>query len=577
MVPLRAADGMRFALCFPLLLALPRSLPGEWWKARDARLEVYAEGSAKRALDLYHEMRRTALALATAMGPLPDSAPAVRVVVFGRARDFQPYRPGVTTKGFYQSGPERNYILLLGTAEDALRAGRHEYAHLVLNHTAGRLPQWLEEGLAEFYSTIGWERNGLQVGRVLPGHIALLRAVAWLEVGFFTQPRDAIAGRLTDVETGIYYAQSWALAHYLLHAAGVRGGVRQFTGYLAEGLSQEAAFEKAFGRTIGEALRETRKYVEADRFRVAVVRPGPPPAWEDPPVTRVDEAEMLAVRADLFAVTGRPAGARRLYEEFVRRAPRDPRAVTGLGLVALREGQFEEARARLEEAIRLGSTEAATHFEYAMLLRDQRGPEELVVKNLREAVRLNPSFAEAWFVLGTMALRRNQPWEAVEALERAAEILPRQAVFWENLARALLAAGQREPARGAARRAAAAARNTQESELARAVLREAEGRDATPPAAGPRVVIPGSWSVPQAPETAEGRLVAVDCSGPAVRFEIESGERRLRLEAADPGAVKSTDPLGAPREIRCGPQVPPAPVRAGFDPRARRLLTLEFR
>jgi tetratricopeptide (TPR) repeat protein len=521
-------------------------------------------------------MRRTARALELVLARPPESAPPVRVVVFASEREFGRYRSGRATKGFYQSAPERDYILLVGSGEETLRAARHEYAHLVLNHTAGRLPQWLEEGLAEFYSTLEWGGGGLQVGRVIPAHIALLRRAAWIEEDAFKQPKELLAERMGEADAVVYYAQSWALTHYLMQGAGARGGVWRMVELLGEGLSQEAAFEKAFGRRLGQALREAREYVESSRFRVSAAPAGRAPQWEDPPAAKVDEGEMLAVRSDLFIAMGRVEEARRLYEEFLRRSPGDARAVAGLGLVAMREEKWEEARARLEEAIRLGSTEAATHFEYAMLLRDKGGSEELVLKNLREAVRLNPSYAEAWFLLGTMALRRNQPWEAVEALERAVEILPRQSVFWENLARALLAARQKDAARRAALRAVAEARTGQESALARAALREAEGGEQNGVRRGAAVVTPDSWSAPQAPARVEGRLVAVDCAGGAVVVEIESDGRRVRLEAAA-GGVRSGDPLGAGREIRCGRQDPAPVVRAGYDPDGMKLLTLEFR
>lgn len=567
---------MRLAFCFLLLLAVPRSLPGEWTKVREGRLEVYAEGGDKKALGMYGEMRRAAGALELVLARPPESAPPVRVVVFAGEREFRRYRSGRGTKGFYQSGPERDYILLAGTGEETLRAARHEYAHLVLNHTAGRLPQWLEEGLAEFYSTLEWGAGGLQVGRVIPAHIALLRREAWIEEEAFKQPKELLSDRMDEAQLGVYYAQSWALTHYLMQSAGARGGVWRMVELLGEGLSQEAAFDKAFGRSLRQALAEARQYVESNRFRVGVAPVGRAPQWEDPPVAPVDEGEMLAVRADLFIATGRVEEARRLYEEFLRRSPGDARAVAGLGLVAMREEKWEEARARLEEAIRLGSTEAVAHFEYAMLVRDRGGAEEVVLKNLREAVRLNPSYAEAWFLLGTMALRRNQPWEAVEALERASEILPRQSVFWENLARALLAARQKDAARRAALRAVAEARNGQESALALAALKEAEGGSQNEERRGAGVRTPDSWSAPRAPASVEGRLVAVDCAGGAVAVEIESDGRRVRLEAAA-GGVRSAGPLDAAREIRCGKHDPAPAVRAGYDPQGMKLLTLEFR
>jgi hypothetical protein len=96
------------------------------------------------------------------------------------------------------------------------------------------VPRWLDEGLADFYSTIQFDSvdGSVRIGDTIRGHQARLR-------GGLIIPLDRLlsAGGDSHIFGGdmrdqlLFYAQSWALVHYLtLGHDGKRDG--QMSGYL---------------------------------------------------------------------------------------------------------------------------------------------------------------------------------------------------------------------------------------------------------------------------------------------------------------------------------------------------------
>ena len=63
-----------------------------------------------------------------------------------------------------------------GKRDEMLRTIFHEYVHLVIDNVSDGLPLWLNEGLAEYYSTflVDAAGTGALVGRAIPAHLELL-------------------------------------------------------------------------------------------------------------------------------------------------------------------------------------------------------------------------------------------------------------------------------------------------------------------------------------------------------------------------------------------------------------------
>ena len=89
----------------------------------------------------------------------------------------------------------------------------HEYTHLELG-TEG-MPLWLNEGLAEFFQNTEIRDKDVLVGQPSPDNIIYLRQHRLIPLPMLFQV-DANSPYYHEEEKGsVFYAESWALTHYL--------------------------------------------------------------------------------------------------------------------------------------------------------------------------------------------------------------------------------------------------------------------------------------------------------------------------------------------------------------------------
>ena len=409
---------------------------GGWGVWTGGGLTIYTnagEGEARRVAAGLAEMSE---AMGAVWGPLPEMAPPARVYVFKDMAGLRAMGARGFSKGFFQSGPDYDVIAVLGGEGDTVRSARHEYVHRVLHRTARRVPSWMEEGLAEMYSTLGRDGERWVVGLPVAAHVEMLRRLGW--VGLEELARMPEDPRTWDRAEGVirYYGQSWAVVHYL--AVGSERAER-FAGLLRRvqaGEEVEAALQAEYGMGGEAAVAEARVRVESGRM---VVRRMAGAAGRGSKVEGqwrlLDEEEAGVVLAELAVATGQ-RGSDEEYLRTLRRAAKgSARAKVGVGLLALRKGAKEEAERQFRAAVAEGVEEPAAWFELAMLVRDREGATAEVVRMLQRVVELNPAHGEALYLLAMEEQRAGRGEAAAGLLEQAVGALPRQFVFREALAR----------------------------------------------------------------------------------------------------------------------------------------------
>jgi len=557
------APPLLLVLALPLVPALPAE--SRWISLRSPHFELYTDagpGTGRRLLERFEQIHRVFRGFkpGASGSPLP-----VRVFLFSSEEGFHRFAIGRTTAGFFQSGPERNYIVMRVSGDQTGRIACHEYVHLVLHHSGARLPRWLEEGAAEFYSTLEAGPTKLFVGRTIPVHLQTLRHGAWLPADVFTSVGQDSPYYSVPGKAGIFYAQSWAFSHMLNLASGYREGTPRFAELLEEGVPVVEGFRIAYGKPIAAALDDLSGYVASGGFPIVELEPPPPEeARISEPVVLSDLAARMA-RSELLLETGAREAAEREYQRMAGEPSASPEVETALGVLALSRRDHAEARRHLERAIELGGRDAHTFFEYAMLLRDTGGGSEEIVRNLRQAVQVNPKHAEAQFALATMLAAGGAHAEAVEHIEAAAAIQPRKTYLWHALALSYHQLGQQEKALRSARHSLHAADTDQEREMAMAAIRLAGTPRAALAPDRPPVSVPESWQPKRGDSRLEGALEGIDCLGASARFHIRAGGRMVSLLLAEPRELETGN--GKPFEFRCGPQKP-RPVSVEYNARS---------
>src|SRR6185436_8154422 len=206
------------------------------------------------------------LALAKFDSPVPTT-----VVVFRNSSSYKPFNPK-NFSGYFQKGPDVNYITM--TAEGRASAFSiiyHEYVHFMLNNTTGNIPDWFNEGLAEYYSTFLIEDDRkVHVGELIPDHLQTLRQGKLYPLRTLFAVNHESPEFDEGKKRGMFYAESWALVHFLmLGSNGQR--VDQMGKYLqliAANTPTAEAFKLAFQTEMESLEKELKRYIQSDTFRV---------------------------------------------------------------------------------------------------------------------------------------------------------------------------------------------------------------------------------------------------------------------------------------------------------------------
>ena len=139
--------------------------------------------NALRDVALELEQFRAVLGRLSSNGQPAPTAPTM-VYVFGTRKAFEPFLPmrngsPAALGGYFQRDVDTNTIAFSteGFADEAAVVF-HEYSHLLVGTAVRSIPVWLNEGLAEYYSTFSLKSGGkgANIGLAIPRHVQLLRS-----------------------------------------------------------------------------------------------------------------------------------------------------------------------------------------------------------------------------------------------------------------------------------------------------------------------------------------------------------------------------------------------------------------
>ncbi|HEU4427599.1 MAG TPA: hypothetical protein VFT98_02500, partial [Myxococcota bacterium] len=307
------------ALAFGACARIPMRPRGDWLRADTPHFEIASGLSARRTRELGARLERfQAVALAFYELPEPRVAVPTRVLLLPRARNFAALRPRREFSGFFQPAAHANFLAIDASADEAgVQIAQHELVHLLqISAERAPAPAWVREGLADLLATARFAGGEAEIGRPPEGHLALARA-APLPFAAVLGAQDVL--RWERRELAAFYAQSWALAHYLHLGKGAPppGALRRYLAQLEAGRSAEDACRAAFERAPEQLERDVLAHLERrtlPRMRV------PAPAPLEPrriPLRALADADRDALLGDVALALG---------ERRLRRADRWLRA-----------------------------------------------------------------------------------------------------------------------------------------------------------------------------------------------------------------------------------------------------------
>src|SRR5215217_3833645 len=544
--------------------------------------------------------------------PVPST-----VVVFKSDSSYAPFKPGPNIAGYFQPGPDVNYITLTTEVrgqQDPFSVIFHEYTHLLVENTFADVPLWFNEGLAEYYSTFTiTDDQKVRLGTPIGSHVFLLRESKMLQLRTLFEVDHKSPHYNETKKQGIFYAQSWALMHYLI--IGKAGKIEQlgkFMELLTAKKPLEQAFQQAFGTPMEVMEKELRDYVKKDRYNVLdghfESKIELDTTNQAAPLT---EAEAQAYLGDLLAHSRRK-DAYTYLEKALKLDPDLGMAHASLGMMYFYEGKVKEAQASLERAVAANSQNYLAHYYYAFTLSrsnpDGNGftPEVAakVREHLQKAIALRSDYLEPYSLLAFVSVMTGQGLdEAIASMKRVLSISPGRHDFMNMLAQLYLRKQDFKSARPLLEQvvksnASEEDRNhaqqlldgigTYESAMGQIEEAKKRGLDVrsetvitqtvpeqpTDPSSYLREVL----RVPKDGETQlQATLVKIECSAKGVVFVVRSGTQLLRLttKTFDDIEITTYDPKSG-AEITCGARNPESTVVVCYLPNSNVLKSIEF-
>jgi tetratricopeptide (TPR) repeat protein len=436
--------------------ALPRR--DDWIELRTANFTLFTHAGEQNTRRIAADLERLRDVLAQlAPGVALNSPTPTYIYVFKNGAAFRPYqriyagRP-LESGGFFLSTQLANYVAINGDQRGDERAIiYHEYLHYVLRNQYASLPLWLNEGLAEYYSTFEATSTEAKIGLPVVEHIVWLRKNPLIPLASLFAVEEGSKEYNESSRRGGFYAQSWALVHYLISGNPERR--RQASEYLRlaqAGTPPDQIFRRAFGTDPATLERELHKYVQGYLFNFtkAPIRPEANLAMEARPMAWADVLYRLGLLLADLDESHRAAAAEHFRAALAER-PDHGQALAGLGYLEELAGRPREAGAWYEKAVKLAPGDFLVQYLHANHQMENPGPDSLRVARaaLTKAVALRPDFGEAWARLGyTYHADETVPPEAVQALETAHRLLPSRMDVAHNLAVVYARYGERQRA-----------------------------------------------------------------------------------------------------------------------------------
>ena len=557
-----------------LLLAL--SLPMIGWAKSETWVEVRSphftvitnsnEKQARRVADQFERMRSVFHTLFPKIQI--DNLGSITVLAIKDEKDFRALEPAaylakgqLKLGGLFLRGADKNYVLLRLDAEGdhPYAVVYHEYTHLLLSK-AEFIPLWLNEGLAEYYQNTEIHDKDVALGQPSPENLELLRQSRLMPLPTLFAVDHSSPYYHEENKGSIFYAESWALTHYL-EQKDFRDKTQRLTIYgqlLAQNVDATTAATRAFGdlKQLQSALEGYVSQASFKYFRMAGSTAIDESKFESRGLTPF---QADAARADFLAYNDRTADARALLDQILRGDPNNVLAHETMGFLEFREQHVDAARNWYAQAVKLDSQSFLAHYYFAAISMNSSMNEaerSQVESSLRTSIKLNPNFAPSYDRLGALLAMQHSKLEEAHMMElNASQLDPENFGYRLNAANILIQMGRGDDAVRVIKNAMHLATSPQETAMAENFLMHvqeyakfqqqrpssaermhSEASDVSFSSQVSKVdaasFIKRDGSIPAGPHRSLiGILSNVHCDTPSMDLDVTSGGKTLGLHA----------------------------------------------
>ena len=348
-----------------------------WLEATTSNFTLFSTAPERETKALLQELevfRQTVKAI-TNVNNFKEGFPT-RVFYFHSGKAYAQFKRE-PDEGGYVIPSLREIFLVLGPGKHNFHGKEkiyHDYVHFMLRSRGiYDYPHWYEEGLADMLSSIRIERDKVLVARVPISRSKDLQPDAF-------KPLPAIMGVLntaawTPAEQRLFYAQSWALVHYL--HAGSRVGFtardQQMSKYVAlfnAGKISDVAFRQAFNVSYQQLGQELRSYVTRGEYPI-IKFPLASIAVSDTSKPKIAKKAVINYQLGKLSLALGPSKALQA-EQFLGAAlakePSHGHIQTSLALAYLGQKRYQQAQRQVQQSLSQAAGDPARHIDCGRVL-----------------------------------------------------------------------------------------------------------------------------------------------------------------------------------------------------------------
>ena len=409
-----------------------------WLKLSSEHFEIYSAENEKKAQKVLEHLERVRKAFELLTKVQITNDESVRVLLFRNEREYREYAYGQFSLAHYMSARGRDYIVLSDFDNRTERVLNHEYFHLFSKHANFHFPVWMEEGLADFYSTLEITKRDVSLGLPVVNHHNYLNSL---------QGRPMPLAQIVAVDhknrhdgdrsiTERLYAQGWALIHMTFAGKDMSGRSQKFFEAVRDGDANTAeAYQSVYGLSLAELDQRLARYIQQGAYYY-----GKTPA-EGLDFTAPTEAQTIEdwetplLLADMLAYTRKNDQATQRYAELAEQFPDRPEVEESRGYLAWQSGDRAAPIPFFRAAAAKKSKNSMLYYQLAALACDYRTASAECSGWINEALRLDPENKQARTWAVGYALNTQDFNGAVAYLVRSGKVTTSEAPdFFHKLA-----------------------------------------------------------------------------------------------------------------------------------------------
>jgi tetratricopeptide (TPR) repeat protein len=235
-----------------------------------------------------------------------------------------------------------------------------------------------------------------------------------------------------DIQIAIFYAESWALVHYLVFGQDMELGKKlsRFYTQIQRGDPQIKAFREVFGdlKKVDDGLQ---KYIQAFAFHAYTVENLTSIQDKDFSTRKLTRAESDTELAGYRLWAHYTPDVNDLVERALQEDPTLGAAHEEKGFINFREGKDEDALREFSRACELDKTLYLSQYFKAMMTAKRETPEqrEALRAELEQIKKINPQFAPAYVQMAMLFIADGQGTKALVQSRKAEQLEPTRAGY----------------------------------------------------------------------------------------------------------------------------------------------------